>query len=81
MKSAQREKVVVTLIEPRVELVQRLRLHGVLAAVARRQPVREARRAAGRSTFGGRVDGVPDGTRNLLIRAGFRASRQRYGAP
>jgi hypothetical protein len=52
----------------------------VLAAVARRQPVREARRAAGRSTFGGRVEGVPDGTRNLLIRAGFRASRRRYGA-
>lgn len=52
----------------------------VLVAVARRQPVHDARRQMVRSTSGGRIEGVPDGTRNLLIRAGFRESRRRYGA-
>ena len=52
----------------------------MLAAVARRQPVRDARRAAIPSSSGGRIEGVPDGTRNLVVRAGFRESRRRHGA-
>jgi hypothetical protein len=75
MKSAQREKVVATLIEPRVELVQRLRHTG--SSPRSLAGSRSAQHAdpVGLSSSGGRVDGVPDGTRNLLIRASFRASR------
>jgi 4-carboxymuconolactone decarboxylase len=53
----------------------------VLAAAARRRPATSrAREPLANRTDSGRISGISDDTRNLLIRVSFRESRRRYGA-
>ena len=53
----------------------------VLAVGARRRPATGAPRERwGDGSPSGRIQGIPDDTRNLLARASFRESRRRYGA-
>jgi alkylhydroperoxidase family enzyme len=53
----------------------------VLAMGARRRPVTSPRREPpSKGSPSGRIEGVPDGTRNLLARVSFSESRRRYGA-
>ena len=51
-----------------------------LLALLARAPRASRLRAAAQAATNGRIDGVPDGTRDPLARLSFRISRRRYGA-